>query len=106
MFIPGTICSGRTAFRKARQRLIDVGPGDRPFRPCLASGLDQLRLIQRACLEEDRIGKLLGPGEQGRTAIRTELAHDLLATIGGAGIAFDLTGEDPQFAARTRTPTV
>lgn len=55
-----------------------------------------MRFIQASGFEEDQIGAFLGSGEQGRAAIRAELASDLAAAVGDAGVAFDLATDDTQ----------
>lgn len=88
--------SGFAPLRKARQGLVDIGPGDGSFCPCLATGLDLFRLVQGAGFEEEKIGTFLGPGKEGRAAMGAKLARDLPAAVGEAGIAFYLAGKNAQ----------
>ncbi len=84
------------ALLEAGQIFIDVRPGDGPFRPCLAIGFDELRLIQAAGFEKDHIRAFLRPGKERRAAVRAELAGDLAAAVGDARVPFDLATDDPQ----------
>ena len=89
-----SIFSRFTTLGVTGQGIIDIGPGNSTLRPGLASRSNNLRIIQAACFDKNRVCTFLGSGEQRGAAIWAELACDFPPTVGDGRETLYNTGEN------------